>query len=89
MIYRKKTIRKMTNRPTTRQLAKLINDLHSIEHKLNTLLTKIHDLETDSIALQNAKQLNKNSPYLYNDNVTKWRLQQEKELLFPLKDDET
>ena len=50
MAYRKKTIRTMPE--TTRDLAKLINELASIERRLKNMLPRVRALERDSNALK-------------------------------------
>ena len=56
MALRKKTLRKMS--PTTRKVARLIGELGSVEQRLKNLLPEIKNIEFESQALQNAKQIN-------------------------------
>ena len=51
MVYKRKTLR--TKPPVARKLAKLFNELHSIERRLNNLLPEIESIERDSHALRN------------------------------------
>ena len=57
MAFRKKTIRKMS--PTTRKVARLIGELSSVERRLKNLLPEIRNIEFESQALANAKQINR------------------------------
>jgi len=57
MTYRKKTLRSMS--PTTRKVARLIGELSSIERRLKNLLPEIKNIEFESQALKNAKQINR------------------------------
>jgi hypothetical protein len=50
-MYRKKTLRQM--QPTTRKVARLLNELDSVHHRLANLLEEIAEMEADSTALQN------------------------------------
>ena len=50
MGYRKKTVRAMPE--TTRDLAKLINEMDSLERRLKNLLPRVGKLERDSKALK-------------------------------------
>ena len=56
MAYRRKTLRSMS--PTTRKVARLIGELGSVERRLKNLLPAIRNIEFESQALQNAKQIN-------------------------------
>ena len=55
MAYRKKTLRSLS--PTTRKVARLIGELSSIERRLKNLLPEIKNIEFESLALKNAKQI--------------------------------
>lgn len=50
MSFRKKTVRAMPE--TTRELAKLINELDSLERRLKNLIPRVRVLERDSKALK-------------------------------------
>lgn len=50
MVYRKKTVRAMPE--TTRELARLINEMDSVQRRLKNLLPRIGRLERDSKALK-------------------------------------
>jgi len=50
-MYRKKTLRQM--QPTTRKVARLLNELDSAHRRLANLLEEISRLEADSTALEN------------------------------------
>ena len=49
MTYRKKTLRTMM--PRTRQLARLVNDLESVQRRLKNFVDLVGDLELDARAL--------------------------------------
>ena len=54
MAYRKATMRKLPE--TSRKLARLINEVHSISRRLDNLVPEIYRLEHDSIALYKATE---------------------------------
>lgn len=54
---RKSTIRKMTNRPVTRQGAKLLNELKSITRRYQGWLKDVEDKEINSNALANGAKI--------------------------------
>jgi hypothetical protein len=56
MAYRKRTLRRLS--PVARKLAKLICELDSISARAKNMLIAIQELEHDSTALSNARQLN-------------------------------
>jgi len=55
MSYRKHTLRSMS--PVARQLARLAGEAGSLERRLKNLVEDIQELELDSAALKNARQL--------------------------------
>ena len=57
---RRKTLRKMS--PTSRQLARLIGELDSVSRRAKNLLPKIQQFESDSRALFNRKEWEKEQP---------------------------
>ena len=64
MAYRKRTLRTMS--PTTRKVARLIGELSSIERRFKNLIPEIRDIEFESRALKNAKQIN------YPEGINQW-----------------
>jgi len=56
MAYRKKTLRSMS--PTTRKVARLIGELHSVERRLKNLIPELQELEFEAQALKSAKLIN-------------------------------
>lgn len=59
MAYRSKTLRKLPE--TSRNLARLINELNSVVTRIRHLLPEIERLEHDNIALYHISQVIKNS----------------------------
>ena len=52
--FRRKTLRRMS--PTTRKIARLLGELHSVELRLTNLMPDIQRMESDSQALFNRKE---------------------------------
>lgn len=50
---RRKTLRKMS--PVARKLAKMVNEVKSLERRLKNLIAVVESLELDSNALRNTK----------------------------------
>ena len=57
MALRKKTLRTMS--PVARKMARLAGEAGSLERRLKNLLVEVQQLELDSRALENARQINK------------------------------
>jgi len=52
--FRRKTLRRMS--PTTRKIARLLGELHSVESRLTNLMPDIQRMELDSHAPFNRKE---------------------------------
>lgn len=57
MAFQKKTLRSMS--PVTRKVARLIGEQESIARRFKNIIPELQQLELDSRALENAKQINK------------------------------